>query len=275
VAHLLQVGAGSGGMPVLDAVCRDARITQVTLIEPDIYKPHNVERHVFPQAAVGEPKAELAEHWLKERRPDLEVRLLVCDLLDPMAQDTIRGAARSAAIGVCAADNEPAKYHFDALMRRAGKPWTLGEVLSGGIGGFVHWFVPGGPCYGCVASHLQRAVIVDKPQTPDYSLPGGPVAETTVPATRASIEAIAALHALITLDLLANPTEFAPGFTSLLFTLQRVPDVFDEAFRPYRFLIPRAAECLICRGGSEAETMSSSEDLDVALDQALARLGNA
>jgi len=51
--------------------------------------------------------------------------------------------------------------HFDAVMRRHQKPWTLGEVLAGGIGGFVHWFVPAGPCYGCVASHLQRSVAVD------------------------------------------------------------------------------------------------------------------
>jgi molybdopterin/thiamine biosynthesis adenylyltransferase len=256
-------------------VCRDPRITQVTLVEPDIYKPHNVERHLFPLAAVGEPKAELAERWLKERRPDLEVRLLVCDLLDAGARRDIEAAARAADIGVCAADNEPAKYHFDALMRRAGKPWTLGEVLSGGIGGFVHWFVPGGPCYGCVASHLQRQVVVDKPKAPDYSQPGGPVAETTIPARRASIEVIAALHALVTLDLLADPAGFAPGFTSLLLPLTRVPDVFDEAFRPFRFRIPRAAECLICRAGPEGETPSSPEDLDVALDQALARLGNA
>jgi len=274
MAHLLQVGAGSGGMPVLDAVCRDVRITQLTLIEPDIYKPHNVERHVFPEAAVGEPKGELARRWLQDRRPDLDVRLLPCDLLDPQAQKAIQAAARSAAIGVCAADNEPAKYHFDGLMRQAGKPWTLGEVLSGGIGGFVHWFIPGGPCYGCVASHLQRSVVVDKPPRPDYSQPGGPVAEATVPASKASIQAIASLHALVTLDLLADSTGYAPGFTSLLFTLQRVPDVFDEAFRAYRFRIPRAAECLICRGGPEGETMTSSEDLDVALDKALARLGN-
>ena len=261
-------------MPVLDAVCRDARITQVTLIEPDVYKPHNVERHVFPASAVGDLKAELAERWLKERRPDLETRTLICDLLDPAEQKTIEDAARDATIGVCAADNEPAKYHFDALMRRAGKPWTLGEVLSGGIGGFVHWFAPGGPCYGCVASHLQRSVVVDRPKMPDYSQPGGPV-ETTVPANKASIQAIASLHALVTLDLLGDPAGYAPGFTSLLLTLQRVPDVFDEAFRPYRFRIPRAAECLICRGESEGAGMSSSEDLDVALDQALARLGNA
>ena len=273
MAHLIQVGAGSGGMPVLDVVCRDPAVTAVTLIEPDVYKPHNVVRHVFPPADVGRPKAALAERWLKERRPDLEVRLLVCDLTDPAAQAEINARAAEADVGVCAADNEPAKYHWDALMRRHGKPWTLGEVLSGGIGGFVHWFRPGGPCYGCVASHLQRSVAVEKPEkAPDYSQPGGPVAETTIPASKASIQAIAALHSLVTLALLADPASYDPGFTSLLLTLQRVPDVFDEAFRPYRFRVARAADCLICR---PRPTPSSSEELDAALDQALARLGDA
>lgn len=272
MAHLIQVGAGSGGMPVLDLLCRDPRITRVTLIEPDVYKPHNVERHMFPPSAVGDFKAKLAERWLKDIRPDLEVRTLTCDLLDPSAQDEIYSTAATADIGVCAADNEPAKFQWDELMRRTGKPWTLGEVLSGGIGGFVHWFVPGGPCYGCVASHLKREVVVDKPKAPDYSQPGGPVHETTIPAGKASIAAITSLHALVTLGLLGDPQAYAPGFTSLLFTLQRVADVFDEAFRPYRFRIPRAADCLICRPGP---TPASSEELDVALDQALARLGDA
>jgi molybdopterin/thiamine biosynthesis adenylyltransferase len=271
MAHLVQVGAGSGGMPVLDLLCRDPRIERVTLIEPDVYKAHNVERHLFPPAAVGRLKADLAKQWLKERRPDLEVRTLACDLLDPAAQPDIGDAVAAADIGVCAADNEQAKYHWDGLFRRHARPWTLGEVLSGGIAGFVHWFVPGGPCYGCVASHLQRSMTVDKPRAVDYSQPGGPV-ETTIPASKASISAIASLHALVTLALLADPGGYAPGFTSLLLTLQRVPDVFDEAFRPYRFRIPRSVDCLICRTGAAP---SSSEELDVALDQALARLGNA
>jgi len=258
-------------MPVLDMLCREPRITRVTLIEPDVYKPHNVERHLFPLSAVGEKKAVLARRWLEERRPDLEVRLFFCDLLDPAAQADLEDAAASADLGVCAADNEPAKYHWDALMRRHAKPWTLGEVLSGGIGGFVHWFAPGGPCYGCVASHLQR-VPVEKAPTPDYANPGGPVAETTIPAGKASIQAIASLHALVTLGLLADPSGYAPGFTSLLLTLQRVPDVFDEAFRPFRFRVPRRPDCLICQ---VRPTPASSEELDVALDQALARLGDA
>src|SRR6516225_1561256 len=121
MAHLLQVGAGSGGMPVLDMLCRDPRLTRVTLIEPDVYKPHNVERHLFPLSAVGQRKADLAARWFKERRPDLEMTILACDLLDPAAQDEIRRAAADADIGVCAADNESAKFHFDALMRTAQK----------------------------------------------------------------------------------------------------------------------------------------------------------
>lgn len=274
MAHLLQVGAGSGGMPVLDLLCRDPRIDVVTLIEPDVYKAHNVERHLFPLSAVGRAKADLAEEWLAARRPDLEVRVLKYNLLDPLAQPDIEQAAMQADVGICAADNEPAKYHWDLLMRRAGKPWTLGEVLSGGIGGFVHWFIPGGPCYGCVASHLQRSIKVAEEKAPDYSQPGGPAPEVTIPASKASIQAIASLHALVTLGLLEDPRGYQPGFTSLLFTMQRVQDVFDEAFRPYRFRIPRSEACLICRSPSEAKPLTA-EELDVALDQALARLGDA
>jgi molybdopterin/thiamine biosynthesis adenylyltransferase len=273
MSHIFQVGAGSGGMPVLDMLCRDRRINRITLIEPDVYKAHNVERHLFSPAGIGRSKAELAKEWLQERRPDLDVQLLIYDLLDPNGQAEIEAAARQADLGVCAADNEPAKYHFDALMRRFGKPWTLGEVLSGGIGGFVHWFVPGGPCYGCVASHLKREVVVDRPKAADYSQPGGPVHETTIPAGMAAIHAIASLHALVTLDLLTNPKNYDPGFTTLLWTLQRVPEIFEEGFRPYRFRVPRLAECLICRAPAGLE-QSSAEDLDVALAQALARLGD-
>ncbi len=295
MAHLFQVGVGSGGMPVLDMVCRDPRVTRVTVVEPDVYKPHNVERHLFPAGDVGQPKAVLARRWLLDRRPELHVDLLPCDLLDPQQQPAIEEAVRACDVGVCAADNEAAKFHFDALMRRAGKPWTLGEVLSGGIGGFVHWFAPGGPCYGCVASHLQRPanpdfVAVEKEQAPDYSQPGGAVHETRIPAAKASINTVAALHALVTLELLesalASPAEesqtrsgssdvlsrFDPGFTTLLLTLKRVPEVFEEAFRPYRFRVARLPDCLVCRAGRPVP--ETPEELDVALDQALARLGN-
>lgn len=268
MAHILQVGAGSGGMPVLDLVAREAAVSRVTLIEPDVYQSHNVYRHLFPPSAVGQPKAELARAWLLERRPDLQVDLLIGDLLDPMLTGAIDEIAAAADVGICAADNEPAKYHWDALMRRHAKPWTLGEVLSGGIGGFVHWFVPGGPCYGCVASFLKRSITVAEAKAPDYSQPGGPAPEVTLPASKTAIAVIAALHAQVTLQLLAQGRAYDPGFTSLLFTLEKVPDIFAEALRPVRFTIPRSAACLFC--GAETKT---APDLDQALDEALRRLG--
>jgi molybdopterin/thiamine biosynthesis adenylyltransferase len=256
-------------MTVLDVVCRDPRITQVTLVEPDIYKPHNVARHLFPLSAVDGNKAELASEWIRARRPDLKISLIIDDLMSRVHGEQIEAAFQQCDIGVCAADNEPAKFHFDMLMRRYRKPWTLGEVLAGGIGGFVHWFVPDGPCYGCVASYLRRSVTTDLSKPPDYTAPGGPVPETTIPASRASIEVIAALHAQVTLQLLGRPNDYAPGFTSLLFTLEKVPGIFDEAFRSHRFRIPRAPDCLVCRDAS------LPADLDQALDDALTRLNQS
>jgi hypothetical protein len=164
-------------------------------------------------------------------------------------------------------DTEPAKYHFDALMRKHAKSWTLGEVLSGGIGGWVHAFRPGEACYGCVASHLRRAVNTDTSLPPDYANPRGPVEEATIPASKASINVIAGLHASATLGLLAGSV---PEYSSLLLTLAKVGGVFAEALRPYKFRIPRSPECLICG----AQAAPAGEDLDVALDQALARLGH-
>lgn len=268
MAHIVQVGAGSGGMVVLDLLARDPRVTAITLIEPDVYKSHNVVRHYFDAADVGALKIDLAHRWLVARRPDLQVQRIPHDLGHEQARGRIADALAQADVGVCAVDNEPAKYLWDQLCRQARVPWTLGEVLSGGIGGFVHAFVPDGPCYGCVASHLKREVAVEKPPVPDYSQPGGAVPEVTVPAPAAAIHAIASLHAVWTLRFLDPGVEPKPAST--LLTLQAVPEVFPEADRTYALRIPRMDTCLFCR-----PTTAAPEDLDAALEAALTRLGHA
>ncbi len=262
-------------MVVLDHLARDPGVARIALVEFDVYKAHNVYRHLFPASAVGRLKADLAAEWVRGFRTDIEVETVPADVTDPARQDELAALAAGCDVGVCAVDNEPAKYAFDALMRGAGKPWTLGEVLSGGIGGWVHRFVPGGPCYGCVASYLQRNVAEEgAAPPPDYSNPGGPIVETTVPANKASIGVIASLHAVATLEVLAAARDTArspsePPHTSVLMSLARVPGVFDEPFRSYRFRVPRAPGCLVCGSASVPPG-----DLDVALGEALDRLGS-
>ena len=289
--NLFQVGAGSGGMAVLDLVARDPRVTRVTLVEPDVYAPHNVHRHLFPPAAVGRLKAELAAEWVRAVRPDIAFAAVVADITDPARQAEFARFAAECDIGICAADNEAAKFAFDALMRAAGKPWTLGEVLSGGIGGWVHRFVPGGACYGCVASHLQREV-TEQPTgpPPDYSDPNAAQPQAIIPASKASIAVIAGLHAMVTLSegrgergegieinretgtqtSLPSPLSPLPCAASLLFSLAVVPGVFEVAYRPHRLRIPRSPTCFTC--GTPAPT-PTGDALDAAVDDALARLG--
>ncbi len=262
--HLVQVGVGSGGIAVLDLIARDDRVTRLTLLDPDVYQAHNVHRHLFPAACVGRLKVELAAEWVAGVRPGVAVEAWPVDVTAPAEQGRVRGLVAGCDVSVCAVDGERAKYHFDELFRRAGRPWTLGEVLSGGVGGWVHRFVPGGPCYGCVASHLQRAIPTAHadPAAPpaDYADPAHPV-----PANKASVAAVAALHALATLELLAGPASAA----SWLMPLTVVSGVFPEPFRGRRLTIPRDPACLVCADRSAP----SGAALDAAVDDALGRLG--
>lgn len=265
MATVFQVGVGSGGIIVLDLVGRSSLIDHLILVDPDRYQARNVYRHLFGPDDAGRLKVDLAAEWIRRFRPDLRVTTLAVDLLDLRRQDEIKDAVRRCDVGVCAVDSEPAKYHFDALMRRWERPWTLGEVLSGGIGGWVHVFQPRGPCYGCVASHLQRTSETDRTPPPDYSDPAAAAAPMTIPADKAAISVIASLHAQVTLHMLAGGD---PGCTSLLLTLARVEGVFPEPLRAHRLRISRSPECLIC----QASAGPTGEELDVALDEALARL---
>jgi molybdopterin/thiamine biosynthesis adenylyltransferase len=271
MVRLFQVGAGSGGIHVLDCLARDSRITHATIVDHDRFDSHNVERHLFGPSPNNQLKVELVVEWLRARRPGLVVEAIAANLCEIAQQRKIKQAVAQCDVGVCAVDNETAKFHFDALMREAGKPWTLGEVLSGGIGGLVHRFDTGGPCYGCVASHLRRDVTEAPPaKALDYSDPGATVAETQIPASKSAIMTIAGLHALVTLDLLDDPPTDS-GFTTFLMSLKRVPGVFEEPYRPFRFRVPRVANCLVC---GKSEIVRPGQDLDVALDEALARLEN-
>ncbi len=270
MSHLLQVGVGSGGIVALDLLMREPTLTHITLIEPDHYDHGNVDRHLFGYADVGKLKVELATAWIHARRPELQVNCLPVDLTDPAAQPMIHDAFQAATFAVCAVDNEPAKYHFDQLCRTHGKPWTLGEVLSGGIGGWVHRFEVGGPCYGCIVSSLQRSGPTDTPVSPapDYSDPNAMSAAARIPASRGSIQSIATLHAAAAREqLLGEP----PTWTSLLFTLMAVPEIFPEAYRAYRLKIARRPDCFLC---STVPVPLTGEALDVALDSALGRLAH-
>ena len=138
---------------------------------------------------------------------------------------------------------------------------TLFALGAGGAG--LLWTVPPAAFLTGAEPLLQIAVIF---------VVGGSIigASGVYAASPTAYYAFSTLPLLaISLQLLTQGHDYAPGFSSLLFTLEKVPGIFDEAFRTHRFLIPRSPECLICGGAK------TPGDLDRALDDALARLSQS
>lgn len=248
MAHIIQVGLGSGGMSVLDLVLKDPRITCCTLIEPDEFKPHNLQRHLFGADAVGKLKVDHAREWIINRRPDVKVNCIPALLQECQWEDLLSGEACGSVFGICAVDNEAAKYYWCSLMRKHQIPWTLGEVLSGGIGGFVHSFSPTGPCYGCVASYLKREGPKDSaPSKPmDYSQPEAGVEEMRISASFSSIMTIASMHCVKTLEML----DHQGGSQTILMPMKKVDGVFAHPWRGILFDIAKNPGCFFCGAGA-------------------------
>ena len=99
MSTLFQVGAGSGGMVVLDLLCREPSVRRIVLLEPDVYKSHNVHRHYFGIEQVGRRKVDLAAEWIRQFRSDLEVVPLAIDLLDRPDRPKSSGSSPGATSG--------------------------------------------------------------------------------------------------------------------------------------------------------------------------------
>ena len=266
----------AAGCVVLDLVARDPRVTRVTLVEPDVYKPHNVHRHLFPRVGRRPAEGRAAAEWLRERRPDLDVDAVVADLTDPARQADFARVAAACDVGVCAVDNEPAKY---ALRR----PDAAGRQAVDARRGAQRRHRRLGP-----PVRARRAVLRLRRQPPAahrdrgaagpaarlLATPAGRSPETTVPASKASIAAIASLHAVVTLDAAdggspaGDDPEASPACCS---PWQRGAGCVRRGVPAVPVPHPAAAACLICCGRPRPVP---AEDLDVALDQALARLGD-
>ena len=179
---------------------------RVTLIEPDVYKPHNVERHLFPLSAVGERKAVLAERWLQERRPDLDVRPARLRPAGPgppgghrrggrrRRHRRLRRRQRAGQVSLGRPDAPP-RQTVDARRSAQRRHRRLRPLVRARR---PLLRLRGQP----FAAHRRAWTKPRRRTTPTRA---APCTETTIPASKASIHAIASLHALVTLGLLDGP----------------------------------------------------------------------
>lgn len=146
-AHVLVVGAGALGVPVLQYLT-GAGLGRITLIDPDRVETSNLHRQPIYGRHVGEPKALAAMLEMAELNPDVTVTPLVARLDPANAPDLV---ARADLVLDCA-DSFAATYALSDACLALGRPLIAASVL--GTEGFAGGFCGGAPSVRAVFPEL-------------------------------------------------------------------------------------------------------------------------
>ncbi|WP_329092696.1 MULTISPECIES: ThiF family adenylyltransferase [unclassified Streptosporangium] len=202
--HVVVIGLGSGGFPVLQHLAMSGW-ANFTLVDPDILEERNLVKHPALRSDLGQPKTAIARRWLLDRNPGVRCETVDADVLALPAThlDELIGGA---AVVVSGTDSNAARHFINDQCVRHATPMTVGLVHRGGVGGNVFAYRPGvGGCYTCmetVAEGLGHLPSDDElPVTEDETelLYGLDVRNASAAGLSSDIALIAALHARLTI----------------------------------------------------------------------------
>lgn len=144
--HIVIVGAGGLGSPLLYALGHDYRFVNVPirLLDPDRVELSNLHRQIFFRTEdIGQPKAELLAGWMT-REFDLAVEAVV----EPLSASNITEHLASAQLVIDGTDSTATKFMVDRFCEAEQLPRIIGGVA--GWEGHVFATTPGQGCYHCL-----------------------------------------------------------------------------------------------------------------------------
>jgi len=247
--HVVVIGLGSGGFPVLQHLAMSGW-ANFTLVDPDTLDEPNLVKHPALRSNLGQLKTEIARRWLLDRNPGARCETVNADILSLPAKD-LDELIGSAAVVVSATDSNPARHFINDQCVRHATPMTVGLVHRGGVGGTVLAYRPGiGGCYSCmetVAEGLGHLPSDDElPLTEDETERryGLNVHNASAAGLSSDIAVIAALHARLTIAELLGPNFDSASDTNWISIRIRGDDGLSP--EAHRLTLPMIDGCQSC-----------------------------
>jgi len=143
--HVVAIGLGNIGSPLVDLLARTDQISHLTLIDRDIYEASNLRNQAIQEADIGRPKAVVQAERVRKVRPAVRVEPIWAAVEDvPLSQ------LRSDVV-VTGLDSKLSRQQVNERVWRLGIPWIDGGVETEGWLARMSVYVPGSdqPCLEC------------------------------------------------------------------------------------------------------------------------------
>lgn len=156
--HIGIVGIGGLGCVSAEMAVR-CGVGKLSLFDFDTVEIVNLNRHMFKEEHIGQPKVEVASKILKEINSDVEIKCFNNDIMDPGFESKFEHETEQMDIILNGLDNIPAREYLNAKCVLFKIPFIDAGASRSGLSGYVHPIIP----YKTACAKCLSSIAIDIP----------------------------------------------------------------------------------------------------------------